>query len=219
MCLPERTRLPGASMPLVAGLVGLSLGGRLDRGGSGRCGRSLRNEPIGGGADRRGRRDFSRNWPPRPQPPIKAKSDQPWQCCPLNIFNISFVLGATATITPLPLSASNLDVGMTVFHRPAPCSVSCSAGAEGGYDRWEGVLRPDDLCRLYRLPDRRPVTVCTRIPMRIRKLNSTRYPTHKNQSFDTWFLNFYYRFYCAHFDALSSCRGSRLASIEAGAAV
>ena len=57
-----------------------------------------------------------------------------------NIFNIFFVLGTTATITPLPfMSESNLDVGMTVFTGLLPFAFMFS-GRKGRVDRWEGAV-------------------------------------------------------------------------------
>jgi cation:H+ antiporter len=57
-----------------------------------------------------------------------------------NIFNIFFVLGATATITPLPFKTeSNLDVGMTVFTGLLLFGFMFS-GRKGRVDRWEGAF-------------------------------------------------------------------------------
>jgi cation:H+ antiporter len=57
-----------------------------------------------------------------------------------NIFNIFFVLGTTATITPLPFKTeSNLDVGMTVFTGLLLFAFMFS-GRKGRVDRWEGAV-------------------------------------------------------------------------------
>jgi cation:H+ antiporter len=57
-----------------------------------------------------------------------------------NIFNIFFVLGTTATITPLPFKIeSNIDLGMTVFTGLLLFGFMFS-GRKGLVDRWEGVV-------------------------------------------------------------------------------
>lgn len=57
-----------------------------------------------------------------------------------NIFNIFFVLGASAIIKPLPFKTrSNLDIGMVIF-ASLLMFVFMFTGKKRSFDRWEGVV-------------------------------------------------------------------------------
>jgi cation:H+ antiporter len=140
--VPAKTYgLPGASIRLVAGLVGLSLGGRwivagavaaADHFGLSQSvvgltvvavGTSLPELATSAAAAYKGKVEMAVG-----------------NVVGSNIFNIFFVLGTTATITPLPFKTeSNLDVGMTVFTGLLLFAFMFS-GRKGRVDRWEGAV-------------------------------------------------------------------------------
>ena len=140
--VPAKTYgLPGASIRLAAGLVGLSLGGRwivagavaaADHFGMSQSvvgltvvavGTSLPELATSAAAAYKGKVEMAVG-----------------NVVGSNIFNIFFVLGATATITPLPFKTeSNLDVGMTVFTGLLLFGFMFS-GRRGRVDRWEGAV-------------------------------------------------------------------------------